>query len=275
MIPGPFIVVQPRQLSSEEVRVLRERWEASFRGVPVVLGAPVHIERLPRTRVMAVAFLVVFYRAIVVGLALGLLIGSLIVSALSSASSTVSPLTSAVDGALVRAAHSPSDRMRRSAPLSADELGASTEPARTTSHADDTLAASEVAPAPQPNVLTTHGLRDDPPAPVVLGSSFSTKIEVAKQEPLDIEATIRSAAAEFGVDADELVRVAFCESSFRPLAVGRAQEIGVLQFLPRTFEANARRLGYTIADITDVRAQARVAAEMWSRDQAWQWSCAR
>lgn len=91
----------------------------------------------------------------------------------------------------------------------------------------------------------------------------------------EIERIIRAAALEFGVDGEALVRVALCESQLDLLAIGPVGELGVLQFQPRTFRANARRLGYTLADILDVRAQARVAAEMFSRGQSWQWSCAR
>lgn len=90
-----------------------------------------------------------------------------------------------------------------------------------------------------------------------------------------IEQAIRAAALEFGVDQDALLRVAACESHLDPLAIGAADELGILQFRPKTFRANARTLGYTLADILDVRAQARVAAEMWSRGQQWQWTCAR
>ncbi|MBI2325336.1 MAG: transglycosylase SLT domain-containing protein [Chloroflexi bacterium] len=91
----------------------------------------------------------------------------------------------------------------------------------------------------------------------------------------EIERTIRAAALEFGVDQEALLRVAVCESQLDPLAIGPADELGTFQFRARTFRANARTLGYTVADILDVRAQARVAAEMWSRDQQWQWTCAK
>lgn len=90
----------------------------------------------------------------------------------------------------------------------------------------------------------------------------------------EIEQVIRAAALEFGVDQEALLRVAVCESQLDPLAIGPADELGILQFRPKTFRANARALGYTLTDILEVRAQARVAAEMWSRGQQWQWSCA-
>jgi len=152
-------------------------------------------------------------------------------------------------------------------------------PARANSHADDDAPmGSEAAMAPQPSV-TTHpydGLREDPSAPVVLGSSaFPTKIEVAKQEPPDVEAIIRASAAEFGVDPDEQLALALCESTLRVDAVGLAQEIGLFQWRPRTWESNAPRLGYTIADITDPVAQARLTALVFREDGGWRWSCAK
>ena len=152
-------------------------------------------------------------------------------------------------------------------------------PARANSHADDDAPmGSEAAMAPQPSV-TTHpydGLREDPSAPIVLGSSdLPTSNEVAKQEPLDVGAVIRAAAAEFGVDPDELAALAFCESTLRVDAVGRAQEIGLFQWRPRTWESNAPRLGYTILDLTDPVAQARLTALVLREDGGWRWTCAR
>lgn len=111
-----------------------------------------------------------------------------------------------------------------------------------------------------------------PQAPVDGAAAVRAELTSGRAE---IERIIRAAALEFGVDAEALVRVALCESQLDLLAIGPVGELGVLQFQPRTFRANARRLGYTLADILDVRAQARVAAEMFSRGQSWQWSCAR
>ncbi len=93
------------------------------------------------------------------------------------------------------------------------------------------------------------------------------------RDPQDVRLAIAEASREFGVDGLWLARVAYCESRFDRLAVGRAQEIGVFQFKPTTWVPNAIRLGYTVEHMTDVVAQSRVAAEMFSRGQAWQWSC--
>lgn len=116
------------------------------------------------------------------------------------------------------------------------------------------LATVDDAPASVPPSLTTPA-RDDPAPSTV--------------------ALITAAALEFGVDPARLVAVAQCESSLNGLAVGRDQEIGLMQFQPRTFAANAPALGYTIRDIVDDRAQARVAAFMFSAGRASAWTCAR
>lgn len=86
---------------------------------------------------------------------------------------------------------------------------------------------------------------------------------------------IRRAAAAYGQDADRMVAVAFCESSHNVLAVGAVGERGLWQFLPTTWKANAARLGYTESDVWDAHASSMVTAEMWSRAQQWQWTCAR
>ncbi|MDE3103183.1 MAG: transglycosylase SLT domain-containing protein [Chloroflexota bacterium] len=115
--------------------------------------------------------------------------------------------------------------------------------------------AIDETPASAPIVLTTH---EAPP----------------RDDPALVVATIRAAALEFGIDPDRLVAIARCESNLDPLAVGAAGELGIMQFKPATFRANAAPLGYRIDQIFDVRAQARTAAQMLSRGQAWQWSCA-
>lgn len=101
--------------------------------------------------------------------------------------------------------------------------------------------------------------------------------------PVDVAARtsdlIAAAAAEFGTDATRLEAVAMCESSMRADAVGDAQEIGLFQWLPRTWEWLAPNLGYSIRDIIDPGAQARLTAWAFAAgyaDPPWSlWSCAR
>lgn len=88
---------------------------------------------------------------------------------------------------------------------------------------------------------------------------------------------IAAAAAEFGTDAARLERVGMCESTLDPLAVGDAQEIGVFQWLPLTWEWLARKsgLGYSIRDIADPAAQTRLTAWAFANGYAHLWTCAR
>lgn len=99
---------------------------------------------------------------------------------------------------------------------------------------------------------------------------------------ITLEVAISLAAHEFGVDPARLLRVARCESSLRGVPrVGRAQEIGWFQWLPSTWEWLAPKsgLGYTVLDITDVTAQARLTAWAFSAGYAdppfSYWSCDR
>lgn len=114
------------------------------------------------------------------------------------------------------------------------------------------------APAPRPMAV--------PPPPLRVPPSVL-------RARATIVALLEAAAAEFGQDKEALLRVAYCESRFDPQAVGPFGEIGILQFFPSTFAKWGKTLGYTAADIWDVRAQARVAAYMWSRNQKSQWVC--
>lgn len=92
--------------------------------------------------------------------------------------------------------------------------------------------------------------------------------------PAEIEAIIRAAAAAWGADASQLLRVAYCESRYNPLAYNtRSGASGLFQFMPRTWAANSVRAGYSGASVFDPVASANVAAYMFRNGQAWQWAC--
>ncbi|MDP9252565.1 MAG: G5 domain-containing protein [Chloroflexota bacterium] len=92
--------------------------------------------------------------------------------------------------------------------------------------------------------------------------------------PGDIEAIIRSAAATWGADPSQLLRVAWCESHYNPLIVNaRSGAAGLFQFMPATWLANSVRAGYAGASVFDPVASANTAAFMFRNGQAWQWSC--
>ena len=92
--------------------------------------------------------------------------------------------------------------------------------------------------------------------------------------PGDIESIIRAAAASWGADANQLLRVAWCESHYNPSAVNaRSGAAGLFQFMPATWAANSMRAGYAGASVFDPVASANVAAYMFAHGQASQWSC--
>ena len=92
--------------------------------------------------------------------------------------------------------------------------------------------------------------------------------------PSSVEAVIRTAAAVWGADPDQLLRVAWCESRYNPNAVNaRSGAAGLFQFMPATWAANSVRAGYGGASVFDAVANANVAAYMFRNGQAAQWSC--
>jgi hypothetical protein len=92
--------------------------------------------------------------------------------------------------------------------------------------------------------------------------------------PADIESVIRSAAAAWGAEPNQLLRVAWCESRYNPLAYNaRSGAAGLFQFMPATWAANSVRAGYAGASVFDPVASANTAAFMFRNGQAWQWAC--
>jgi uncharacterized protein YabE (DUF348 family) len=92
--------------------------------------------------------------------------------------------------------------------------------------------------------------------------------------PAEIERIIRDAAARWGANPDQLLRVAWCESRFNPNAYNpTAGDSGLFQFIPTTWAAWSPRAGYGGASVFDPVANANVAAFMFARGEARQWVC--
>jgi len=89
----------------------------------------------------------------------------------------------------------------------------------------------------------------------------------------NIETIIRDAAAAQGANADQLLRVAYCESRYNPGAYNASGASGLFQFMPSTWAANSVRAGFAGASVFDPVASANVAAWMFVRGQAGQWVC--
>ncbi len=98
------------------------------------------------------------------------------------------------------------------------------------------------------------------------------KTQVPNQIVGDFEGSIRTACSQYGCDAEQLIRVMYCESGGRSNAVNGIHS-GIFQFNPNTFRANAKRVGLVDADIWNPYHQITVAAWMFANGQAWQWQC--
>ena len=109
--------------------------------------------------------------------------------------------------------------------------------------------------------------------PVAEVRRVGTKPAVPAAAPGDIEAIIRAAAARWGADPTQLLRVAWCESRYNPSAYNASGASGLFQFMPRTWAANSVRAGYSGASVFDAVASANTAAYMFSIGQAGQWTC--
>ena len=113
-----------------------------------------------------------------------------------------------------------------------------------------------------------------PVAEVVRVGTQAPPPPVAPPVSGDIPSIIRAAAANWGADPDQLLRVAYCESHFNPGAYNASSGAsGLFQFLPSTWAANSVRAGYGGASPFDAVANANTAAMMFANSQARQWVC--
>jgi hypothetical protein len=111
-------------------------------------------------------------------------------------------------------------------------------------------------------------------APVAQVVHVGTKYKPAPPPPGEIATIIRDAAAKYGVDPETLLRVAYCESRYDPLAYnGILGASGLFQIIPGTWRANSTRAGYAGASVWDPIANANVAAWMFAQGQSRQWAC--
>ncbi|HEV3233857.1 MAG TPA: transglycosylase SLT domain-containing protein [Candidatus Dormibacteraeota bacterium] len=113
-------------------------------------------------------------------------------------------------------------------------------------------------PAPPPPAPTAK------PAPAAAPVSRPVNIAPSQQAVADI---IRAAAAKWGADPNQLLRVAMCESHLNPNSYNPAGYYGLFQFNPNTFKAHG---GTNIWDATD---QANIAAHMFAQGLASEWGC--
>jgi soluble lytic murein transglycosylase-like protein len=84
---------------------------------------------------------------------------------------------------------------------------------------------------------------------------------------LAIANLIRAAAARHGANADQMLRVAMCESSLNPNAHNASGASGIFQFKPATF------YGHGGHNIWDPAEQADIAAAMFAAGLSYEWTC--
>lgn len=131
------------------------------------------------------------------------------------------------------------------------------------------LVSETVARAPVDEVRRI-GTRP-PPAPAAPAPAAPAPAPAASG---DIESIIRAAAARWGANPDQLLRVAWCESRYNPLAYNSSSGAsGLFQFIPSTWAAYSPRAGYGGVSPFNAVANANTAAMMFAQGQAGQWVC--
>lgn len=105
--------------------------------------------------------------------------------------------------------------------------------------------------------------------PSIAEDSRRSKPKEPKEQPTSIEAIIREAAAEYGLDGDYLVSIAVCESGLDPRAYNSAGYHGLFQYDEQTWAA------YGKGSIWDPEAQAQATAMLIADGQSSRWpNCA-
>ena len=150
-----------------------------------------------------------------------------------------------------------------------------------------TAASAHTAPAAHPRIQLAATVQDRPedfrqiPAdlpsptpsaaptakPVVKPVAYVPRPVYVPANKTQIAAMIRAAAARYGANGDQLVRVAMCESGLNPNARNASGAEGLFQFKPGTFYGHG---GHNIWDPAD---QADVAARMFAQGLAHEWTC--
>lgn len=112
-------------------------------------------------------------------------------------------------------------------------------------------------------------------------SIFTVKAQTLNEgtKPKDIPSAIIYYAVKYNVSVATLTRIAMCESGMKQTyedgypVLGQQQEIGVFQFMPRTFYGWARQMGLKNPNILDWEDQANVAAWGISQGKKDAWVC--
>ena len=130
------------------------------------------------------------------------------------------------------------------------------------------IPADQPSPTPPPAPAATPPPPPPPPRPVVIKRvAYVPASVVVPASKAQIAAMIRAAAARYGANGDQLVRVAMCESGLNPNARNASGASGLFQFKPATFYGHG---GHNLWDPAD---QANVAARMFAQGLSRMWTC--
>jgi len=130
---------------------------------------------------------------------------------------------------------------------------------------------------------------------VILGIATPSKIKGDVDETVQMISPIESlsdtptieevkqalvyAANKYGLNETHLLRVSSCESGFKYTAVGKAGEIGILQYMPSTWvywnKERIKELGYMTRplDIYSTRDQIIMVGWAWNKNYQSHWVC--
>lgn len=98
-----------------------------------------------------------------------------------------------------------------------------------------------------------------------------------------VQSIVIAAANKYGVSSDLMLKIAMCESTMNPFArntqpvivggVNYGHAEGLFQFIPGTWTRMSTQAGYAGASVTDVHANANVAAWAFSTGHKGEWEC--
>lgn len=91
----------------------------------------------------------------------------------------------------------------------------------------------------------------------------------------DVPGMIWAAARRYGLDAERMRRIAFCESKYQPGATSRGGHRGIFQFDAQTWQGRAPLAGVSpdFAVAYDAGANVAVAAATMARGEWSRWAC--
>lgn len=84
---------------------------------------------------------------------------------------------------------------------------------------------------------------------------------------------IKQISAKYGVDENKIINTIKCESNFTINAKGRAGEVGIAQFMPKTFEMFKKDFGNSEMSIYDWKNQIELMVKAFKRGLANHWTC--